>query len=202
MKKIVKVILGVIAALIVIGLLANIFSKGKKDGAQTKAATESTDKDSAKGGTSDNAATTPAAEEHWSYEEEVDKMTSKKLFYASTTSTNTVEFKFPYQGGSTFTLNVMNREGKNEIAIQVSKGQFMSSLGGNKSVKVKFDSAEPVNYNYSSASDGSSNIIFLSNASKFITNLKGAKKLMVEAEFFNAGSKVLEFDVAGLKWDK
>lgn len=45
-------------------------------------------------------------------------------------------------------------------------------------------------------------VIFLNNSKKFINNLKKSKKVMIEATFFDAGSKVIEFDVEGLKWEK
>ena len=55
---------------------------------------------------------------------------------------------------------------------------------------------------YNSASDGSSNVVFIENASKFIGLLKTSKKIILEAEFFDAGNKQFDFNVEGLKWDK
>ena len=144
----------------------------------------------------------PIAEKkaNWSLSEITDKMTSVKKYYAVCKSTNTIEFQFPYQGGSYFTLTVRNSGKGNEVVINVSKGQFMPSLNSEESVKVKFDDGKPIDYTYLSASDGSSDVIFLNNENNFIKKLKVSKKLMIETTFFNEGSKIMEFDINGLNW--
>ncbi len=139
---------------------------------------------------------------NWTYSEDTDKMEGTKIFYASTTSTNTVEFDFPYDGGSNFGIVVRNYEGKNEVLISVSKGQFMTSIGGSESVKVKFDDEKPELYSYNSAADASSDLIFLINSSKFIEKLKTAKTVMIETTFFNSGSQIMEFNVDDFHWEK
>jgi hypothetical protein len=140
--------------------------------------------------------------ENWNYSEDVDKMEGTKQFFASNTSTNEIEFEFPYDGGSTFDILVRNTGKENEVLLTVSKGQFMTSINGSETLKVKFDENKPENYSYNSASDASMDVIFLNNSKKFINNLKKSKKVMIEATFFDAGSKVIEFDVEGLKWEK
>jgi hypothetical protein len=140
--------------------------------------------------------------ERWSYSEDEDKMEGRKQFYATNTSTNEVEFEFPYDGGSTFDIIIRNLGKRNEVLLTVSKGQFMTSIGSSDNVKVKFDDEKPVNYSYNSAADASSDVIFINNSQSFIAKLKTAKKVMIECTFFDAGRKIMEFDVEGLKWDK
>jgi len=139
---------------------------------------------------------------NWTYSEDADKMEGTKRYFASCVSTNEIEFEFPYNGGSYFTLTVRNMGKGNEIILQVSKGQFMTSIMSSEKCKVKFDDEKPVNFTYNSAADGSHDIIFFENSQKFLNKLKTSKKIMIEAQFFNAGSKVIEFDVEGLTWDK
>jgi len=138
----------------------------------------------------------------WTYTEKADPMTGEKRYFSSCVSTNEIQFEFPYNGGSTFMLIVRNMGKKNEVLLQVSKGQFIPSIGSNETVRVKFDDAAPTQFAYSSTSDGSADVIFIENATKFITQLKQSKKLMIEAKFFEAGNEIIYFDVAGLQWDK
>lgn len=174
------------------------------------AVASSKDKSSSSSSSSSSAASTsdaakpkpkPKAKENWFYGSDQDEMTNKERYWTSTTSTNTIDFEFPYQGGSTFDLTVRNLGKKNEVTLSVSKGQFLTSFGFSKACMVKFDDETGTRFSYGSASDGSSDVIFFSNASKFISKLKKAKKLKIEAPFFNEGNKIIEFDVAGLKWE-
>lgn len=139
---------------------------------------------------------------NWQYSEDADKMTNDKRYFASSVSTNEIEFEFPYNGGSNFTLTIRNMGKGNEIVLQVSKGQFMSGIMSSEYCRVKFDDGETVKYTYNSAADGSSDVIFFDKSTKFLANLKTAKKLMIEAPFYDAGRQVINFDIEGLTWDK
>ncbi|MCG2611804.1 hypothetical protein LZZ90_09840 [Flavobacterium sp. SM15] len=139
---------------------------------------------------------------NWVYNEDQDKMEGTKQFFATCTSINTADFEFPYDGGSTLDIHIRNLGHGNEALITVSKGQFMTSIGDSESLKAKFDDEKPMSFTYSSSADGSSDVIFINNAAKFISKLKKAKKVMLEVGFFDAGRKVLEFETEGLKWNK
>jgi hypothetical protein len=186
-KKTWVIIVGVIILLIIIANLS-----GNKD-SSTPASTSTTSTE------------TPKAEEtktNWQYSEDADKMTNEKRYFASCVSLNEIEFEFPYNGGSNFTLTLRNMGKGNEIVLQVSKGQFMPSIMSSDYCRVKFDDGETSKYTYNSSADGSGDVIFLDNTPKFLSKLKKAKKLMIEAPFFNAGRQVINFDVAGLSWKK
>lgn len=145
---------------------------------------------------------TEEAAETWSYGEYTDQMNGDKKYYATCVSTNTLEFEFPYAGGSTFELAIRHHEGKgSDVRLEVSKGQFMPSIMNSEYVRVKFDDGEAAKFSYSGTDDGSATIIFLNNEKKFINKLKTAKKLMIEAPFYQAGRQIIQFDVEGLKWD-
>lgn len=136
----------------------------------------------------------------WRYRESEDKMDNSKSYFASAISTNEIDFEFPYDGGSSFSLTIRNMKKQNEVLLSVSKGQFS---GSSKTCRVKFDDTPVVNYGYSGTSDYSSDLIFFQQPSKFIASLKKAEKLMIECEFYQAGRKIIEFDdVKGLEWER
>ena len=136
----------------------------------------------------------------WTYSEEEDKMSSKKAFFAAIEAKELLDFDFPYNGGSTATITVRNQGKGNEVVLEVSKGQFNSSVDG-ATVKIRFDGMPASSYRASEASDGSSNILFIENTAKLIKKMKAAKKMLVQAEFYDSGEKVMEFNVEGFKWD-
>jgi len=138
----------------------------------------------------------------WRYNTEVDKMTNDKRYFASCTSTNTLYFAFPYDGGSTCDIMLRQMGKGNEVLFTVSKGQFLMSIGGQKGMRIKFDDEKPITFSYNSASDASTDVIFINSPKKFIDKLKKAKKVIIESEFAFAGLHQLEFDVDGLQWDK
>jgi hypothetical protein len=140
--------------------------------------------------------------EVWSYSENVDKMTNQKKYYAEVISTNKIEFEFPYNGGSTFTIQIRNSGNGNEASLRVSKGQFLPSIMNENTVKIKFDNNAAYDLNYGSEKTGKSDVIFLAMSDQFIQQMKTAKKLMIECEFFNEGKKIIDFDVEGLKWER
>lgn len=186
-----------VTAFFALAVIANLASKKDGDKTASTSTTSTTE-------TTTTEATTEKAEPKsmWSYSEDEDKMDGTKRYFGSCVSTNEVDFEFPYNGGSSFTLTVRNMGQGNEVVLQVSKGQFMTSIGASETFRAKFDDGQPMNFSYNSASDGSMDVIFLNNSAKFISQLKQAKKLMLEVQFFNAGNKLIYFDVAGLNWDK
>lgn len=197
MKKVIKYLLLGLGALTLVGIIGVALEKP-----EAKAATE---KQNLASGVSPDSTTSldPAATDtkgSWAYSEDVDKMDNKKTLFASTTSTNSVDFDFPYQGGSTFDLIIRNTNKRNEVILRVSKGQFTTSIMEDQTVRIKFDDAAPITVTYNSARDGSSDVIFLNQSSKIIQKLKAAKRVMIEAEFFQEGRKQAEFDVNGLQW--
>jgi hypothetical protein len=144
----------------------------------------------------------PEKAENWKYSENVDKMTSEKRFFAEVKSTTKINFDFPYEGGSTFTLTVRQIEKKNNVLLSVSKGQFMTSISGDEeTLKIKFDEEKPMTVKYTSPSDGSSDVIFIKSEDEIISKLKNAKHIIIETEFYQAGNKQIEFNVEGLKWE-
>jgi len=139
--------------------------------------------------------------EVWSYNEYIDKMDGEKIFFARVNSTNEVQLEAPYDGGSTFTLGIRKRKSEScDVFLVVSKGQFIISSIGDIKARIKFDNEAPFNITISETSDFKSNKIYLGSVQKIIQKLLKAKKVIIEAEFYQNGNVQAEFDVNNLKW--
>lgn len=144
----------------------------------------------------------PLAAAAWSYGEEKDPMGRGAIKWAINISTNIVNLNFPYQGSQRAKLQVYihPQYGRN-VTLEIQRGQFMCRRD-QCSVLVRFDERAPVRYSSIGPSDNSSNLIFINDYASFLRGLRGAKVVRIEAEFFQQGMKIFEFDVAGLKWDE
>ena len=136
----------------------------------------------------------------WRYSDEEDKMRNQITKYAELDSDNLLNFEFPYNGGSTgdLMLRISPKYGK-DVILEVSKGQFLCTFEG-CTVHVKFDNQPIVSYGAAEAADGRSDMIFIHNYAGFVQHLKHAKKVTIEAEFYQAGWQQIEFSPAGLNW--
>jgi len=136
----------------------------------------------------------------WSYSEDEDKITSKKTYIAHLVSPTELNFDFPYRDAYPM-LTIRKKRGETDVIIRVSEGQFkVSSMDGTK-IKARFDKEVAETYSCSGASDGSSEVIFINNVTRFVKNLKAHKKLIIEAEFYSEGLKQIEYDISDLKWN-
>lgn len=162
---------------------------------------QNTDKTTASGKTDTSSVAPDIDEKGWKYSEEDDKMTSKKTFYAQVDAKELLEFKAPYSGGATATLTIRNRGGENDVFLSVTTGQMLTTSFQSTSYRVRFDDQPLQNYEFVGPSDNSTTLVFVNNATKFIKNLKKAKKVILEIEFFQEGLRPIEFNVADLKWN-
>jgi len=150
---------------------------------------------------SDSSAEKPAEKkENWNYSEEEDKMTSKKNYFASVDANELLNFEFPYNGGSTATLWVRKVNGKGDIVLAISKGQFITKYDGT-SFKVRFDDKPAKSFQVSGASDGSSDVVFF-NYNSMIDKIKSSKRVIIQAEFYQEGLRAIEFNTEGLRWNR
>lgn len=146
---------------------------------------------------------TPAAENatlHWIYDESPDKMGRGTVKTATIRSLNEIEFGFPYQGRQRMTLmlRVHPKYGKNVI-LSIERGQFLCRIDG-CAASVRFDQGKPETYSASEPADNSTTYLFIGNYDRFLTGLRKSKKVSVEAQFYQEGSPVFEFDTSGLEW--
>jgi len=138
--------------------------------------------------------------EKWRYSEDIDKMSGKPTRFAFISSENSFNFAFPYAGENYGSLMIRQRTSDGlSIMFSISKGQIICMPSC--SISVRFDDKPAMKFNANLPSDYSSNAIFLSPASKFLSELKKSKKLLVEATYHSAGAKVSEFTTEGFKWE-
>lgn len=138
--------------------------------------------------------------EYWEYSESEDKMTGVIKKYAVNTSTNKLNFEFPYDGGSSATITLRKNNKSLDVLLKISKGQFITSYSGG-TIRVKFGESQPTKFKYALPSDGSSDILFIEPANKFVNELKKSNNVIIEAEFYNEGLRQMEFNVTNLKWE-
>ena len=142
-----------------------------------------------------------AKKETWQYSDEDDKMTSIKTYFAQVDANEELLFDFPYDGGSTASIFIRNKEKSNNVMLRVSKGQFICSPSSGCTIRIRFDDTKAETFECSEPSDYDPTTLFINSASRFIKKCKNSKKMIVEAEFYRAGLKQMEFNIEGLKWD-
>lgn len=149
------------------------------------------------------SAATPEQEKNWRYETSKDEMRGIESKFATTVSTNTVDFDFPYNGGSKLLLTLRKRGAEVDVMVAVSKGQILCGIQ-NCEVAFKFGNSEVQSVTMSEPDNHSSDLLFISydkTESKIINQLKSSKKLVIEVPFYQEGKKQFTFDVSGLEWN-
>jgi hypothetical protein len=136
----------------------------------------------------------------WEYDERSEKMGRGTVKLATVRSLNEVEFDFPYRGPqrATLQLRIHPKYGK-DVTIAIEKGQFLCGFQ-NCQVSVRFDNGKAQNFSAVEPADHSTTMLFLRGYDRFLTSARKAKKVYIEALFYQQGTRVFEFDVSGLKW--
>lgn len=133
----------------------------------------------------------------WSLQTEQDKMDDSKSYWYSLQSDNYANFDFPYEGDSYLTITVrwMKKYGY-DVLLEITKGQMVGNeYNGTNYVRVRFDGGKVQKFYYNEPNDGSSNLVFLRNAQKFIEKCKNAKDIIIEQEFYKEGVHQFKFHV-------
>lgn len=145
----------------------------------------------------DSAPTTPASA--WSYSLGSDAMTASKSKSATIKSTEHLALEFPYSGANQPRLTIRKNGGGTDVMLTIDKGQIICH-GSPCAIKIKFDDGKPATYTGMGPSDHSTTTIFLGPESKLIERIKKSKVMMVELVIYQAGTSVLKFNTAGLRW--
>ena len=118
---------------------------------------------------------------------------------ATITSPTRLQFAFPYEGGSTATLTLRQRNGSTSVYIEVSKGQFNRSFQGG-SARVRFDNRPAESFELLAAENGRANILFFGDEQRLIQRIRAARQLVVDIDFAGQGIRRIPFPTAGLVW--
>ncbi len=133
----------------------------------------------------------------WSYNTDTDPMTSKKHRFAMVASPTQHDLGFPYRTVSARLLIRKHPRHGRDIMFIASGGQIPCHSYSPCVVLLRFDEKPPIRVTSTGPSDGSSTTLFLSGYDKLLREIKQAKTLRIEVEFFSAGSRMFIFDVAG-----
>lgn len=123
--------------------------------------------------------------------------------FASTVSINTIDFDFPYNGGSKLILTLRKRGSEVDVMVSITKGQILCGIQ-NCETAFKFDNGEVQSITMSEPDSHSSDLLFVAydkTESKIIEQLKNSKKLVIEVPFYQEGKKQFTFNVNGLEWN-
>lgn len=138
----------------------------------------------------------------WEYSEQIDEMTDSTAYFASITSDNYTEFKFPYNNQliyMTLTVRQQPQSGLN-VYLSIPEGQFNPTYPTTK-ITARFGDEDSTSWTCDMPSDGSTEILFIRDAANFVKKLKEANSLKISAEFFQEGSSTFTFDTEGFKWE-
>ena len=151
----------------------------------------------------ENEAARLAAMTPWTYRDDVDPMTDKLTRWACTTSTNRALLERPYEPVTAdLCLRQSPRYGLDAIVQLNGSGQILCRSYDGCTLKIRFGDGAQQSFSGASAADGSSNVVFITNASRFITATKNAPTTKIQMTFYRAGDQVLEFNTQKLEWPR
>ena len=141
--------------------------------------------------------TPPRDYSEWRYYDNEDPMTSKKIYHAFVMSKDYFELDRPYEGrqSAELTLRTHPRWGK-DLMLSIKQGQFLCRYNG-CNLTVRFDDGNPITFSASEPEDNSTTILFIDNYSRFVGLMLKSKTVKIQANFYQNGSRVFEFNVAG-----
>lgn len=188
-------ILTVLALCIVIGITNEIFLPQKSNNISQPS--ENKQVESPPASTPTQAPETP----QWGYFSGTYGIDNKSLSSATIRSLNTISLGSPYSGDNYGHITIREMNGRIDLYLEVDKGQFNGAFMGTK-IKVKLDDNKTKIFSCTEPSDHSTGLLFITQPQRLIKSLRTAKKLKIEAEFFQEGPQLFEFDVTGLDLNK
>jgi hypothetical protein len=184
---------------IIISVFSSIFSSGT--GTDTTSTTTSSPSSPVSETISSPEPVVPGSQ--WLYSQDADAMSKGTTYLAAVSSSNTVNFDFPYSGEQHATLNlrVDPRYGK-DVIFRIGRGQILCHSYEDCTVLVRFDDGKAVNYTAVGAADNSTETIFIRNYGRFVENMLKAKRVRISTNIYQEGAPVFEFDVSDFDQNK
>jgi hypothetical protein len=133
----------------------------------------------------------------WTYNEDKDQMRGTTVKYAQVQSNE----KFPNSIGvgdeQSTVLEVQKQVKGYDVDINNPNLQFTCSSLVTRQVAVKFDDGPIEHYNCTGSVGDKFGLAFLTKGDGFVSKLRTAKRVMIEAEVFQRGNVQMSFNVAG-----
>jgi hypothetical protein len=140
---------------------------------------------------------------NWAYEEEKDPMHPNRVIrFARNRSLNEIRLPFPYEGSQRATLTLQSWSDApglgTAILISVERGQLLTN-----NMEVSFDNKDAISYWPKGGYNGQTNWMTVYRDDKdFLRRLDGSENVRIQVWLYQAGDKIFEFNVKGLKWEK
>lgn len=146
---------------------------------------------------------TPMTPAGWDYSSSADPMTDRKTENACVTSTNQVLQTSPYSNTTArLCIRQSPRYGLDAYVVLNGEGQILCRSYDGCAFKVRFDQSPQQSFSGGDSADGSSNIVFIRNAQRFVTSAKAADVTRIEIQLYRGGNQILEFPTKGLVWPR
>lgn len=139
---------------------------------------------------------------YWTYRNNADEMSGKNISYAVVSAVNPITLAFPYGGAQRARLILRQHPRYGfDVLLQLDRAQFLCGLDA-CDLTVRFDDGPPKAWSASPPSDHDTTTLFLQNETNFLAAIRKAKVVKIEPQFFQDGTRVLEFDVSRLEWPR
>jgi len=135
--------------------------------------------------------------QNWIYSSSTDGMTGQISKLACVKSSNELQFSSPYNGGAIGELCFRRKGHSLNAYVDISTGQFNSGID-EAGLKLKFDDGAIQRFSAEEATTHESGFLFISSEPQLLASTLKAKKLKLQAEYFEEGEQVSDFDVSGL----
>lgn len=135
-----------------------------------------------------------AAQAQWKYFTQKDEMTDVVTKVAQLVSPTKFKFRFPYAGGTSGMLRIATNPHGYNVRFIISRGQLLENEG----LTFRFDDGPAISVEANGAADGSHDFLSVIDNSELpnkelIQMILAAKRIRVQATFFNEGERVFEF---------
>lgn len=139
-------------------------------------------------------------ENEWTQFEQNDELRGTSNRFAEVTSTNSVDFEFPYSGGSRLTVTVRKTAQYGEdVIFQIDDGQFICGIYDCAGMISIDGNAEQLSLK--PPADHDSKTLFAKYPAAIIRKLKNSEDVIVELPFYQEGNRQFKFETAGLEWE-
>ena len=185
-----------ILGVVIVSAFSSIFSSGTRSGTSSAPTSSSS-------ASSGQTPAPPQPGSQWFYHHGDDSMGKGVIHQAHVSSSNMVNFGFPYSGTQRATLSLRThpRHGK-DVIFRIEKGQILCHSYEDCTVLVRFDDEPSTNYSAVGAADNSTETIFIRNYDRFIGKVLKAKRVRIAANIYQEGAPVFDFDVSGFDQEK
>lgn len=134
-----------------------------------------------------------ASQSSWTYDTVTVEMTNAIRKTALVLSTNTEEFKFPYEGGTKAGILIIDENKKKGAVVFVNKGQFTSSKN---EMMVRFNNGKPEVFETYQTTPGDPTMMTIVDANEFIKKISQSDSTKIESSFYADGQVVFKFQTS------